>query len=74
MGEIFRHLKPTDGEILELALRETDLREADRFEPICRGPLFAAFAIPLVVLAAVPACVLRLIRGLRARGAAGGAE
>jgi len=69
MGEIARHLKPTDREILELARRETDLREADRFEPICRGPLFALIAIPLVALAALPACLLRLIRGRLARDA-----
>jgi hypothetical protein len=36
MGAISKHLKPTDREILALARRETDLREADRFEPICR--------------------------------------
>jgi hypothetical protein len=69
MGEISRHLKPTDREILELARRETDLRQAGRFQPICRGPLFALIAIPLVALAALPACLLRLIRGLLARDA-----
>ena len=73
MGGISRHLKPTDHEILELAQRETDAREADRFQPICRGPLFALIAIPLVAVAALPSCLLRLLRGLRARDA-GGAE
>ncbi len=67
MSEISRHLKPTDREILALARRETDVREVARFEPISRGPLFAMIAIPLVVLAALPACLLRLIRGLLAR-------
>lgn len=64
MGEISRHLKPTDREILDLALRETDPAQASRFDPICRGPLFALLAIPLVVLAALPACLFRLLRGL----------
>jgi hypothetical protein len=73
MGGISSQLGPTDREILELARRETDVREADRFEPICRGPLFALIAIPLLVLAALPACLLRLVRGLWARAAGGAA-
>jgi hypothetical protein len=67
MSGISGHLRPTDREILELARRETDVREVDRFAPICRGPWFAALAIPLVVLAALPSLLLRLIRGLRER-------
>jgi hypothetical protein len=62
MGGISGTLKPTDREIRDLARRETDPREAARFAPICRGPLFALVAIPLVVLAALPSCLLRLLR------------
>jgi hypothetical protein len=71
MSGISRHLRPTDREILELARRETDAREVERFEPICRGPLLAAVAILAVLLAALPACLLRLIRGSIARDAGG---
>ena len=71
MGGIAEHLKPTDREILELARRETDAREVDRFQPICRGPIFALVAIPLVALMALPSCLLRLIRGLRTRDVGG---
>jgi hypothetical protein len=71
MAGIARHLRPTDREILELARRETDPREAARFEPICRGPLFALLAIPLVVLLALPSCALRALRGRLAGGAGG---
>ena len=62
MGGISGILKPTDREIRVLARRETDPRQAARFEPICRGPLFALVAIPLVVLAALPFCLLRLLQ------------
>jgi len=63
MVEVSRHLKPTDREILALAERETDPAQVSRFAPICRGPLFALMAIPLVVLAALPSCLYRLCRG-----------
>jgi hypothetical protein len=71
MGGIASRLRPTDREIVELARRETDAREAARFEPICRGPLFALVAIPLLVLAALPACLLRLLRGSRTQDVGG---
>ena len=63
---LFGHLRPTDREILELARRETDPSQVHRFAPICRGPCFALIAIPLVVLAALPSCLLRLLRALSA--------
>lgn len=63
MSEFTRHLKPSDREILALAVRETDPREAHRFEPICRGPLFAVLAIPAIVLLAIPSLVVRTLRG-----------
>jgi hypothetical protein len=63
MRELTTHLKPSDREILALALRETDPREARRFDPICRGPLFAMIAIPAVVALAIPSCVVRALRG-----------
>ena len=46
----------------ELALRETDPAQAGRFAPIARGPVFALLALAGVVLAALPACALRLLR------------
>jgi len=67
MSELTRHLKPSDREILALALRETDPREAHDFEPICRGPLFAVLAIPAIVLLAVPSLVVRALRALAGR-------
>lgn len=67
MRAISSRLRPTDREIIELARRETDPREVDCFEPICRGPFFALIAIPLIALAALPSCLLRLLRGPRAR-------
>ena len=64
MGSLRDHLKPTDDEIEALALRETDPAQAARFGPITRGPLFAMLAMAAVVLAAIPACVVRIVRGL----------
>jgi hypothetical protein len=63
MVDVSRYLRPTDREILDLALRETDPGQASRFESISRGPLFALVAIPLIVLVAIPSSLLRLLRG-----------
>lgn len=60
---MFDRLQPSDAEIRALALRETDPAQAERFAPIARGPIFALLALCLVVLAALPALVLRLLRG-----------
>jgi hypothetical protein len=68
MSELIGHLKPSEHEVIALALRETDAREAHRFEPICRGPLFAVVAIPAIVLLAIPSLVARALRGWLGRG------
>ena len=44
-------LKPTDREIRDLALRETDSALAHRFDPIARGPVFAVLALVVVGVA-----------------------
>ena len=59
---LLERLKPTDGEIRELALRETDPAQAARFAPIARGPVFAVLGLAAVGLAALPACLARLLR------------
>ena len=69
MGSLLDRLKPTDREIRELALRETNPRLVARFEPIARGRLLALVAIPVVVLLALPSCLLRLARGAFRRDA-----
>ena len=55
-------LKPTDREVRDLALRETDPTQAARFATIARGPVFALLALAAVGLAALPAAALRLLR------------
>jgi hypothetical protein len=55
-------LRPSDRELRELALRETDPAQAECFAPIARGPVFALAALAGVALAALPACALRLLR------------
>ena len=60
---LLERLKPTHREIRELALRETDASQADRFAPISRGPVFAVLALGAIGLAALPSLVWRLIRG-----------
>jgi hypothetical protein len=67
MGGFTRHLKPSDREILALAMRETDPREAHRFEPICRGPLFAVIAIASIGLLAIPSLLVRAARASAGR-------
>ena len=62
---LLERLKPTDREIRALALRETDPAQAARFAPIARGPIFAVLALAAVGLAALPGCLIRLLRRRR---------
>ena len=62
---LLKRLKPTDREIRALALRETDSAEAAQFTPITRGPIFAVVALAAVGLAAIPSCLIRLLRPRR---------
>lgn len=59
---MLERLKPTDREIRELALRETDPAQAASFQPIARGLLFALLGLAAVGLAALPSLLLRLLR------------
>jgi hypothetical protein len=59
---LLERLKPTEREIRELALRETDPSQVERFRPITRGPLFAVLGLAAVGLAALPSLLLRLLR------------
>jgi hypothetical protein len=62
MSGILRRLRPTEREVHELAVRETDPRFYARFAPITRGRTFAVFAIlalGLVAVALTPFWVLR---------------
>ena len=58
---MLERLEPTEREIRELALRETDPARAKRFAPIARGPVFAVLALLGVGLAALPGMLRRLL-------------
>jgi hypothetical protein len=58
---LLERVRPTDHEIRELALRETDAAQALRFEPIARGPVFALLPLACVGLAALPSLLWRLL-------------
>ena len=60
-GAVLERLEPTEREIRELALRETDPAQAARFAPIARGPVFAVLALFAVGLAALPGVLHRLL-------------
>ncbi len=62
MGSWLRHLKPTEEEVRELALGETDPSAFRRFQPINRGPWFAVSAILVVLLVSIPASIIRLFK------------
>ena len=71
LGSVSRYARPTDDEIIALAISETDRHSSRRFEPIARGPVFAVAAIVAVVMAAAPFVVSRLVKGflgIRSRG------
>ncbi len=54
-------LKPTEDEIRELALRETDPAHVGDFQPITKGPVVAILILACVGLIAIPATVYRLV-------------
>ncbi len=68
----FEFLKPSEEEIRDLALRETDPRYAAEFAPICRGPVAAVLLLMWVGVCSVPHLVLaslrHVIRGDHRRG------
>ena len=53
-------LKPSDTEIRELALRETDPARISEFQPIVRGPGMAVVILSLVAVAAIPLTLMRI--------------
>ena len=54
--------RPTQLELADMARAEADPANYDRFQPICRGPVFALFVMAAAVLAALPAMVARVVR------------
>ena len=59
-------LKPTEQEIRDLALRETDPAYTSKFQPITQGPFVALLILVGVGIAAIPMTLIRLLtRGAR---------
>ena len=65
MGNLLARLRPTDREIYELALRETDPREYSRFTPITHGSVFAIVGLAAVGIAAIVCTPFWLLRRRR---------
>ena len=55
-------LKPSDREIRELAMRETDRAHVHDFQPIVKGPVMAVLILACVGLAAIPMTLLRILK------------
>jgi hypothetical protein len=62
-------LKPRDAEVRALAEREADPAFAAEFEPICRGPWFAALALAAVGVLSLSGMAWRLVRAVFGAGA-----
>jgi nucleoside-diphosphate-sugar epimerase len=60
-----RAMAPTSDEIRRLARRETDPAEADRFQPITKGPVVALLLLGAVGLAALVVAPFRLFAARR---------
>ena len=63
--ELLERLRPTEREVYELAVRETDPRLYSRFAPIARGFWFAVLALVvlgLMVVVCTPFWALRARR------------
>ena len=54
-------LKATEGEIECLALRETNATLAHEFGPICLGPVFAVFALTMVLIFSLPMLLFKCV-------------
>ena len=57
-------LKPTDEEILGLALRETDPSFYAHFSPIAKGRIYAVLAIVLLLILSIPHLLKKLFLAL----------
>lgn len=62
MKKFLEFAKPTNWEMEQLALRETDPKFHAEFEPFARGPLFAVSVLVFVVLCGIVAIPLRLAK------------
>ena len=62
---LFARLRPTESEVYELAIRETDPRLCEHFTPVARGFLFAAFALVGLGVLAVICTPFWLLRSRR---------
>jgi hypothetical protein len=56
--------RPDQEELKNLALAETDPAQHARFEPICKGPVFAILILACAGMIAVPSLVVRGIKVL----------
>jgi hypothetical protein len=56
--------RPTQRELQDLARAETDPDQVARFQPICRGPLFAVMVIAAAGVAALPSLLARAVKYL----------
>jgi hypothetical protein len=64
MKGLFALLKPTEAELGQLALRETDPQFYEDFEPLTRGPIYAVLVLFLVCICATVAIPSRLAKRL----------
>jgi len=63
-----RFLLPTAGEVRDLAARETDPLQYERFRPIAKGPLVAVSLLAFAGIAATVAFPFVLLRRAIRRG------
>jgi hypothetical protein len=54
--------RPRQEELRKLALAETDPSQHARFEPICKGPVFAVLVLIYAGVIALPFLVVRAVR------------
>jgi len=58
---------PPMDDIVRLALEEASPDHWARFQPICRGPLFAVAALVAILLSALPWIAVQIVRAVVAR-------
>jgi hypothetical protein len=54
-------LRPSQRGVEELAKAEADPDQCSRFEPICKGPVFAVIVIVFAGLVSLPALLVRAV-------------
>jgi hypothetical protein len=62
--QFLNFMKPTDKELEKLAFNECDLRNSDKYLPICIGKIFTVNIIFFVLLIYTPVILVKMVKAI----------